>query len=495
MMSLPRPKRHILLAGLAIIVAGLLPELIWPKQSFVYDDTGVFESNMIVKERDYAAIWSTPYWTGLNKAPEQENLHRPIFLTLAAMFQDKAIVLRWMLMLSHCMIGVLLWIILRKRTEEESGPWLALIGAALFTLHPANVEVTGQIIGLMEAVPTLLGLAAVMCLPHRPGLALVFAGITPGWKEIGYAWLGCYVLLALHQKKFVSAVLGVFVCCGWLYLRWSISGELFQNEHPPYVLINPLVQMSGWDAFFSRFALLGHHLRLFFFPHPLSSDYSRGTLPLPGYFLQIWVLLALGFLAYLYKNRKSVPLEAWITFATLLPTLHLAGPAGSIFGERYSYGFRMAMVIVVILGVQRLLKAGTPLAGSLRRNVILATMAIIVSAFFLKTVERHQDWLSDLRLFEKDLRTYPMGAKGRFNYAVAMGRHKMWEAVQEQLAIVLAQVPDFPEAHYRMGLVSRTLGDEKRAQFHWGMAHELGYPIPRKMPPLKIEVMPRGKVE
>ncbi len=484
-----KPSRDALFTlVLALFALTILPEIVHPKREMIYDDQAVVDTNEHVRARDFAAIWSSPYWGGVKKLYHQENLHRPMFLTVVAIFRENTGILRALVMLSHCVLGLLLWLVLQRIPATRAGPedaparlWAGLATVCLFLWHPAQVEVTAQVIGLMETVPVILGIAALLLLDRQPVWAILIAGLAPGWKELGYVWLASVAFVFGVRRQYAFAAAAGGVIAAWLAHRYAVYGALFASGGLPYTLLNPLVGMEPLDAFLSRFTLLGENLKLFALPFALSSDYSRGTIPVPGYLVQVNVLVAVAFLLWLWRRWRGLPVYALVALATLLPTLHLTGPTGIIFGERYGYSFRFGLCVLVAIGLQKAVAAlESPDLLPWVKKTAAGAFAVVLLIFYGQSFVRHGDWTSGERLFRKDISRYPFNPKLHFNLGMHFGGQKRWQEAREEFSRALDGAPDFPEAHFRTGIVLRELGQDDAAQLHWKIADELGHPVPTK---------------
>lgn len=461
----------------------------------VYDDKGVLEDNTLVREHDYRALWTTGYWHGIPHLGDRETLYRPFFLSVASLLREQHWLLHLLVVASHFAIGILLFRAIKQLSDNESA---ALFGTAVFLFHPAQVETVAQAIGLMETMPLLLGLGAFALVTRHPWWAVLLSALAPGWKESGLlagavliGYFGSYQIRAPSgEQRKTGTLTPLFLCAavllGWLAVRRAIFGDVFAFRAAPYSLLNPMVEMNTWDAFWTRLSLVGYHLRMFVLPYPLSSDYSRGSLPVPGYPLQVMVLLAIGTLAgaalVFRRHRHAITTEKkraalfGLLFAatTVLPTLHLTGPIGILFAERFAYGLRGALAAVSALLFIWLSKK-TRLSRHLPGIATTIIVVLTVGFFFRLT-----DWRSARTLFSHDLEHFPYNAKLHFNLGVAYGGESNWPEAHRHLERTLELAPDFPEAHYRIGLVYRQLGQEELAQQHWRIAASLGYDIPQR---------------
>lgn len=468
----------IFLIGLAIpFFANLVPVP-------VYDDKTIMDTNSFVASADYYSIWTTSYWDGVKKLSQNENLYyRPLFLSLFVFLKSNFPLLRLLVVFMHSCIAYVGWRFLNQRISNASETHRSYLqGAAglvlaFFLLGPAQVEVTAQAIGLMEVMPLLHGILAFTLVAESPWLAVLVLAGTPAWKETGLIWLFGFGAYLIWKKKFGPAMATMLALAGWLLVRILISGGLYKQQLKPYHLLNPTVNMDFVDSFFSHVALIGHNLRVAFLPFELSSDYSRGTLPLPGYPLQIWVLATAAFLGLLWRWRRDIPPVIWISLVSILPTLDVTGTLVIIFAERFGYPFRFAVAYLLFLGFEKL----WPLIREksiavLNPKVLVSTLAFIVFfGFSYLSFIRHQDWRSITHLFSRDVATYPFNPKLQFNLGIAYGGASNWIPAREHLVSAVNMAPDFPEAHYRLGLVYRALGENERAQEHFRVAHDLGW--------------------
>ena len=328
----------------------------------------------------------------------------------------------------------------------------------------------------MEILPLLHGILAFSVAANSPWLAVLLVAITPAWKETGLIWLFGLGLYFIKRKRLGPAFGSLSALAGWLVVRVGISGSLFKPQLKPYELLNPTINMDFFDSLFSHFALIGHNLRVAFLPFELSSDYSRGTLPLPGYPLQIWVLLAAVFLLILWRWRREIPAVIWVCMLSMLPSLDVTGTLVVIFAERFGYAFRFALAYVLFLGFEKLwpLIRDRKFMGAQPRVFMTCLGCAVFFGFSYLSFVRHQDWRSPVRLFTRDVATYPFNAKLQFNLGVAYGEKSEWNLAREHLVQAVNLASDFPEAHYRLGLVYRALKEDQLSQQHFQVARDLG---------------------
>lgn len=450
-----------------LFILSLAPVFIQWNAPPIYDDKSLLEDNLFIRNQDYRSIWNHSYWQGA-RGNNQENLHRPLFLCMVSFFHSHPNLLKALCHLGHFLLGILLMIILCRhfRFDQKDDRYILFFSAAIFLFHPTQVEVSAQIIGLMEIMPFLLGLVSLLLVSSHAWFAIALVSIAPGFKETGYLSV-FFVLIRLYQeRKKAQLLIGSFLPILWLSHRYAISGSFIEFGQAPYALLNPFVEMSFFDRVWSVFTLMGYHIRLFVFPYPLSSDYSRGTLPLPGYPLQVFVLLAFSFFVLLgnilySKNKRSEILFALFPLAFVVSTLQIFSPIGIVFAERFGYAFRFGLLLLLIPFVKN------------KKGVF--SCALVVLCFYFLSIQRHFEWTSAETLFKKDITHFPQNAKLHFNLAMTYGGQARWVEAEKEFQSALFLAPDFPEAHFRMGLVYKALKNEDQAKIHLGIARELGY--------------------
>lgn len=468
------------LGGLILFVC-LIPSLFMSLNTdLVYDDLALIEDHVYVVQSEWTSIWTKPHWSGIARVTSGENLYRPIFLSLLSIFRSWPGLLKIFMILSHFLIGIFLFKLIPKKENYEYTDIVYFLPAFWFLFHPANVEANIQIVGLMESLPLLFGLVGIYYAASNPWLSVLAAAFAPGMKEIGFLSAGMTVLALLKNRKYQSMVSLCGVLLLWLMARWNVYGSFFAFPKQPYALLNPLVEMNVIDASLSKIALLGHNLRIAFYPFALSSDYSRGTLPLPSYLLDIWFIVGAVFIYFVFRYLKHMPMAVIMSFSTLLPTLHLTGNVGIVFAERFGYGFRLglAYLSLTILAKVNNSDLKNKLYGNWR--VVVAASSVGLLLWYGQFSNRTYEWRDMESLAKADLMNYPGNSKLHFNLGMAMGGKSRWEEAKPAFLRSVELAPDFPEAHYRLGIVYRELKDEENAQNHWRIAASLGYNIQMK---------------
>jgi len=354
---------------------------------------------------------------------------------------------------------------------------VAAVAAALFAVHPVNVESVTNIIGRADLLATLSILLGGWC--------YLRAADTRGWRKA--AWLsgmGVNALWGIFAKE--SAVLiGAFVFLYDWFWRWPklpgpgfaarLRGAVIEFGFKGYVALLPAVvalwavrywlifyspvfgqifvdnPIAGADNLFQRtmsaIYVLGRYLALMVFPRTLSCDYSYHQIPLYGEpgagLVDVGAWVSLGIIAIMIgvavRCWRTQPLYAWgvgIFFLMQLPTANLLFPIGSIMAERFLYLPSVGVCLIAAQGfcwfADKISRAEAPRVGWWWLLPVLAIVALGA-----RTYVRNQDWQNDYSLWQSAAAVEPNSFKvhkGLANaiLARAISEHKDDYALQEQ---------------------------------------------------------------
>jgi len=127
--------------------------------------------------------------------------------------------------------AVAAWLLVLLYRRSGISGWASALGAAVFLVHPANVESVAWISQLKSSSALILSLGAILLHPKRPALALLLFA------------------LALLAKPFAASALAVVVLFGWLREKGSSGTESGG-------LLGPrAVWLWGWLAALALFAV------------------------------------------------------------------------------------------------------------------------------------------------------------------------------------------------------------------------------------------------
>jgi protein O-mannosyl-transferase len=351
--------------------------------------------------------------------------------------------------LLHWANACLVLIIIRRLSGKLG---LALVAAALFAVHPVNVESVTNIVGRADLLATLsifLGgwcyLRAAEARGWRKAAWLCGTGLNLAWgifaKESApllclfialYDWLWRWPQLPgnnfwrrLRVAAWEFGVKGYTALVPGLLMLWAVRHWLTFNS-PVFGQIyvdNPIVGATSWfQGAMTAIKVIGRYLALLVYPATLSNDYSYHQIPLfhePGHPWQdflAWVALAVVALLLwaALRLRRSWPLFSWgaaFFFLMQLPTANLFFPIGSIMAERFLYLPSVGFCVVAALAFS---------AATTRWRAAWALPILAVAALAVRTHVRNADWQSNLTLWKSAMQACPDSFKTWKGYASAV---------------------------------------------------------------------------
>ena len=297
-------------------------------------------------------------------------------------------------------------------TVLGAAPFLALVGGALFAIHPVHSEAIANGVGRGDALMTLFVLLGVLAYlwPWRAELmrlALVAAAyaLALGSKENGVvlpALLAAVTLLAPgpsagNRERPLRSLLSQWplflalaaVLSAYLVVRYQVLGTLVHRDAAPYIII-----LSASARMSTAVANVTELARLLLVPNDLVADYGPDVIvPATVSSLRFWgglaVALGLVALAALSVRRgKWIALAVAWTVLSIAVVANLVLPVGVWVAERTLY---LPSVGVSFLAIGAWYRLGE---GAPRRvqSALLGLAAVLVLLGGARTWSRNAAW-------------------------------------------------------------------------------------------------------
>ena len=346
---------------------------------------------------------------------------------------------------------------------REMGPAWAL--AAVWALHPVLTESVANIVGRADLLAGFGVLAGLLC--HVKSTA------ASGRRKL--AWLAALMLAAaigIFSKESAVVLLAAMVIYdftlgrggararlpGYLAVAVPVAIFLYVRDRvfaglaaaPVPFTDNPLVGAGFWTARLTAVEVIGKYLWLLVWPRNLSCDYSYNQIPVAGWGVGSFAVLAIGAAAILcYRRHKAVCFFTAFFFAALAPTSNLVILIGSVMAERFLYLPSVGFAGCLVWAIYR------------RPRIAPAVLGLVCAALAIRTYARNIDWLDDQSLWASAAKVCPASYKTHLHVATALvgpqgqGMDRAVGEVDRSLAI-LDGLPDdrnVPQAYAVAGFI------------------------------------------
>lgn len=385
----------------------------------------------------------------------------------------------------HILNTLLLFIVLRRMTGEI---WKGTVVAALFAVHPLNIESVVWIAERKNLLSTLFWILTIM--------AYVRYADKPGWKSYSVI-LVCFILGLMAKPMLVTLPFVLLLLDYWPLQRFSWSDRsrttaIQDRTDRRKLLIRlllekvPLILLSLLSAFvtfhaartggavkaIAVFPLMGRienacisyamYLLKAAWPADLAIFYPYPVgRPLWQVALSILFLTAVTAIVCLMGRKYRYLITGWFWYGiTLFPVIGVVQVGFQSMANRYAYISLIGIFILMVWGLPDLLKR-----FSGRWHLPTAALAAILALTF-SSKEALQGWKDSEAVFQHALNVTinnHIAEMGMGN--VWLGRRDLPKARSRYLASLQIK-PDYAEAHNNLALVLMMEGkaDEAVAQ-------------------------------
>jgi protein O-mannosyl-transferase len=408
--ALTRRKTNVLLCILLAGVTIALYGKVLAYRFVAYDDFEYVTGNPHIRT---GLSWSTIKWTFT--ATYASNWHPLTWLSHAfdyQLFGVNPAGHHFENVLIHAVNAVLLYLLLEWMTKRASP---SLLVAALFALHPLNVESVAWVAERKNVLSTLLFFLTL--------LAYVYYAQRPNWRR--YLLVAALFAAGLMAKPMLVTLPFVLLLLDyWPLARMKGSSQSAVNA-PQFSLLKialekiPWLVLSAASAWVTliaqrtamhsseefRFtvrienALVSYSLYLWkmiwparlavFYPHP------TGALPLWQMTLSLLTLVGITVLVFVFRSRRYLAV-GWLWFlGTLVPVIGLVQVGEAAMSDRYAYIPLIGIFIMIAWSY-----ADWAVAKNLRTIWQLAPALCAMGALVLVTSRQINYWDSQYDLWK-----------------------------------------------------------------------------------------------
>jgi len=473
---------------------------------FTYDDTPIIVNNPTIRSlADVPRLFLTGYWEHRQSGG---NNYRPMLATTLAV--DYAL---WGLhpvgyhltnLLLHAANTAWVWWLLRC---YRATPWLALLAALVFAVHPVHTEAVANVVGRAE----LLGMCFGGLMWWSWVQARRNAEHAGRWRALAAA---AYLAAMLSKENMVVLPAALWLAevlrvrrhlwrAGWS--AWWITTRPFfwlaipwlpyaglrlvsqQGFQPTGALSgNPLYAQTLWERLVTMAGVSLEWYRLVFLGFPLKPWYDAHNLaltPVWSWRTGLGGLVTVGLVVGAVAAVRRFPLLTFAVgfwFITLALVSNIIAPLLTPLGERWLYVPSVAYAIALSWALVRVGGwAGRQPAAAWRVSVSAGLALVLLISYAYGTSRRNLDWQSDLRLFTRFLETDPQHP---LPYTSLAHAYQTTDPVQARAYYeqALAQAPDFFLA--LLGLAHLDLREGRFEAAHTRLAQMVASKPPEVVP-------------
>jgi tetratricopeptide (TPR) repeat protein len=490
---LQRSRRHDWLLGFCLLAVTLIAyQPVW-HAGFIWDDEAHVTRAELRSLNGLARIW-----TQLGATQQYYPLVHSVFWVEHKLWGDSPLGYHLVNVLLHVFSALLLVKILRQLNIP--GAWLA---AALFALHPVEVESVAWVSELKNTLSSVFYL----------GAALAYLGFDRNRSRMSYAIALGLFLLGLMCKTVIASLPGALLVVFW-WQRGTLSWRRDMLPLIPFFIAGMVAGLlTAWVerkflhaegaefnfSLIARFLIAGRdvwfYLWKLIWPVDLVFFYPTWNVS-PAlwwqYLFPAAVLVLLGVLAW---RRWRGPLAALLFFVgTLFPAL----------GFFNVYPFRYSLVAdhfqyLASLGPLTLIAAGISAAPCLLRKskpfLQLALCAALLSFLGTLTWRQCGMYANPETLWQTTYRLNPDSWMAHNYFGLEHLKQGKLDEAMAQFQKALAIKPGFVDGQDNLGIVLLQKGrvDEAITQFHKALEIKPGYPDACNS--LGIALMQKGRVD
>ena len=448
----------------AIVALAVVASATSLSNGFALDDLALVADNARVHSlNEWWRSFALPYWPAQYGA----SLYRPL-VTIGYALQwaigDGA---PWVFHLTSVALYAALCALVLAFLFELLGPTPAVLGAALFAVHPVHVEAVGNVVGQAELLAALamvgacvtyararranrLGgaaiasiglLYAIACLCKEHALLLPMLLAVMEWLGVAKDDAAKANGLAAHLRTVAPLFVGLFcIAAAYLIARTVVVGGFLGEKH--------LVPVFGVRRLWVMLVVVPHWVRLLLWPAHLSAEYSPRQIDIPdgpGPEIMLGSVILVGVVALFWtlgrgtEGTRAPRAAARFALAWLAVTLL---PVSNLFSV-----LLVAERTLLLPSVGAMLLVGTAVSWAMQRATLPARVALATAAAALivagaiRSSDRQRVWRDDATLFAQMAEDAPLSYRAQFFYGQLLFQNGRRAEGERHLKLAIALNP------------------------------------------------------
>ncbi len=377
----------------------------------------------------------------------------------------------WTSLIFHVANVVVLYVLLKRTTGAV---WQSAFVAALFAVHPLNVESVAWVAERKNVLSAFFWIMAMW--------AYVYYVDRPAWYRYALVLLA-FVFGLMAKPMLVTLPFVLLLLDYWPLGRlnsWKDVNKLIVEKIPLFVItvamsvftflstrhegaVISFDALSFGDRILNVVVSYAKYLGNIFWPADLAVFYPyRREFDLFQLAGAAAILFFISCLVILLSRRYRYGLVGWLWYlGTLVPVIGFVQAGDQAMADRYMYVPGIGLFVMTVWGVSDLLKKWP------KKNIIsVASAGAVLSALIICTYYQVMYWQNSVTLFEHALKVTHDNALAHNNLGVALLNKGRPDEAEKHFSITIQIKRDYPGAHANMGLALAS-----RGKLHEAMAY------------------------
>ncbi len=474
---------------IVLVLILLTISVYWPVQHYGFLH---YDDDVYVTENKYTQSGVTQQSLGWALTTKYFGLWNPL-TWLSLMLDYEAFGLNaggyhWTNVLMHIANAILLFFLLKQITGAV---WRSACVAALFAIHPINVESVVWISERKNVLSTFFWMMTMLC--------YVWYVRSPGWKRYLPVFV-CFLLGLMSKPMLVTLPFVLLLVDFWPLNRVSLSPEhnischglaAVRKEKISFLFREkiPLFALSAFSIFITLFSFSDRETHYFrspdvtqrignaifsyamyvkkmFWPADLSIFYLYLDVSVWQILLSALLLaLITFFVCKFFKKYPYLPFGWFWYLGTLLPVTGIFLIGDHTMADRYAYVPFIGLFVIMVWGAEEIFSKSIA-----SRRILTAVFIAMIGLFTLATYHRIGIWESTQTLFEDVIRKNP-----RHYFAYQIVGQELAQKGDKQRALFFYDMsikssPRFWSAYNNKGLILKDIGRREEALEHFQQA-------------------------
>jgi protein O-mannosyl-transferase len=457
-----RKDKFILACVVSLVCAGLL---VWGntlRNGFVYDDETFIVANPGI--RTLTPLTKFFAWeTSAGDPQMSKDVWRPLTTFSSAvnyqLFELNPVPYHLVNVVLHIINALLVfWLVILMATgikrKEKERKWgegrgagiVAFITAAIFLLHPGQVETVAWIAQRSNLLFLFFYLLSfILILKRKMAFSLIAFACSLLAKEMALSLP--LVLLAyfifIERKKFLPALYQTLpyflVLLAFVLARSAALGQVAQTGYWAGGFVPQMLTMVKGFAYY---------VKLMFLPYPLSIEY---LFPVKNYLdaeVVVYGLLLAGIIYFAWRAKGKYPLLSFgvfLFFLSLVPVSNIL-PIRALINERFLYSGVIGFGLVVGAAALEL--------GARRLKLIMALLIVLALIYGAIDLYRNLSWQDNFSCAEENLKTCPQSASLHYGMGRAYAERGMYDRAIGEFKLALEMDPEIARALLAAGIIN-----------------------------------------